>query len=1827
MAKAQQASVARVSPPALGALRAFSAFALVFALSRLLDGGAENAGVAAALGALALQGFAIAVTGKRERLGHLGLDGLALFAFGLASAPQLKIWAAPQTLADLFQMTPIGAGLAIVLYFAVALRGLSLEGRRPAFAVSLALLALPFVFNLLLALGSPLFDAAAAALPLPAPFALAGLRGAALFVVNEAFVLGACLAMGRRASRDPRLHALLLVAAAGAAATPILAEFGSTAFVAHLVTPLDIVAAALAAALAQAGLWGEVYLVTSVLGDILHGAPPVAPRLEATLRSGAAKGAMFGGVFMALLLTAATLAQAPQAFGDALNGFSGVAAWLAAAALGAALFPMGRAILESTDATPPFPRRLLAAYRATPNYAAGAVAGAGMFYAFAHALPAADAAERFGLGFAIGAASYVAALLYADLAEIGAGLRARPRPWRPYALGVLLGGVLGGAIGWYFDQGQLEVVLAHFREHVAINNLAAGRADTHYVITPFFSKWGATDLGIVTGGVKLFYLESLSGVIQWVFAAPLFSVNLFFLTALLTRSTAPIKRLFSMEGLSGLADNAVVVLRWGLWMAPIIYAFLKVAPDPQWYNQDGLVRSAVASVMAATLPDGQFRDWSLAVFTALLTYDWLRVLIWFDHMGLRVATLVNLSFVGGDMADGAAARFLGARGNARAIPEAIRRFGTWAPLLIPFYIPRGAEWDKAWSGAEIAARAPMPPLVDLALGYALAALGIVAALGLFLLMRPKPQASGAREQIGNGLLTLEFYGSGEGHYRVESAARRGSPVDMTRAPDDPILPRGAFFYFLEPSGGTQDSSGGNLWSLTAAPTRVGFGALEAASPTLAQARGEIYGLRCETRIEMVEGEALALARLKIANTGALPRKFRICSYRDLVMNEGGVERRDAAYNALHVGTTFVRGLGALLFRNRLLKNQTGDFAAKRLSREIAYHAVHERKGVRLVGYEDVRARFFGLGQRRDPDALLQNLALRDPADEGLLYGFDPCAALMVEVDLPGDGVTEIVFADGWAEDEHLAARALAKAFAADVPENFDAAFARRRVLAPPITPKGDRFAFSEDGRTLTTPPGAPRPYSHVLANPAGFGAVVTHDGEIFSFFRNARANSVTPFRIGEGRNAPPAQAIHVVERESGEVFGATLLPLRRADTRYDVEFTVGAAIFTAQNPRLDLRQEVFVAPDDAVQIQVLTLTNRTDRRQCYRVAPVAEIVLAETPADAVGALETQVDETGQAVYFRNGSNGFVQDWVFAAFSLDADDTETCRAKILGRKSRDPRVPFLAEHGHADGGAADDGRRAAGFAGYVEVAPGASERVAFVLGAAREFETAQALARRAGSLAYADEKRGLLDTFWSNLLSTLRVKTNNPAFDRLVNDWLPYQALTARLWGRTGPAQRSGAFGYRDQLQDVLPFVARAPEIARRQILLHASQQFVCGDVLKWWHEAPEGGVGIGERSHASDPHLWLPYVTLRYVAVTGDAGILHEKVGFIEGAQVPAGVEGHVIAPTPSPETASLLEHCRRAIDRALAHFGAHGLPLMGAGDWDDGMNLVGFRGKGESAWMGFFLYDNLTRFAALLRSEKQEKLADHYAARADVLHFALDACWRGDRYVRAFADDGQEFLALGAMSSAWPALSGAAQGERGRKALEHALEALDKGDRVLLVTPPYDETSKPFPGRSADYPPGVRENGGQYTHGASWFVDALARLGERASAEGDAKEASRYFTRAVEVWMSLSPLTKTSPEKIDLYGLPPHQQPADVYDGPGYEGRGGWAWYTGAASRMMSAAYAALGVSVENGELKLRADACADKAGLRLESVTFKGKTVTRFASEEAVKADALTT
>ena len=433
-------------------------------------------------------------------------------------------------------------------------------------------------------------------------------------------------------------------------------------------------------------------------------------------------------------------------------------------------------------------------------------------------------------------------------------------------------------------------------------------------------------------------------------------------------------------------------------------------------------------------------------------------------------------------------------------------------------------------------------------------------------------------------------------------------------------------------------------------------------------------------------------------------------------------------------------------------------------------------------------------------------------------------------------------------------------------------------------------------------------------------------------------------------------------------------------------------------------------------------------------------------------------------------------------------------------------------------------------------------------------------------------------------------------------------LASRLWGRTGPNQRGGAFGFRDQLQDVLPLMVFDPSLTRRQIVIHAGVQFPEGDVFKWWHLAPDGRTALGQRTRASDPHLWLPYVVTRYVEATGDWSVLDEQQPYLDGPPVPDGAVDLMLPPRLSGETGDVYDHCRRALDYTMTRMGQHGLPLLGTGDWNDGIDAAGLGGKGEGTWLACFYYDCLARFAPLAARRGDRSAADRYTAEAKRVAKAIEGVWTGDHYVFDFADDGRPLDPPSIMAAAWPVLSGAVGLERGRKALEHGLAALEKDDRILLVTPPFDERSDPYPGRIADYPPGVRENGGQYSHGASWAVDAYVRIADLARRSGNAALATEAMARAFECWVKISPLGKTDPDAIAAYGLAPHQQPADIYDADSYGGRGGWSWYTGSAARMLSAAYAIIGLKLEDGQVSLPADLLAPKGTLKIRRVRIRG-------------------
>ena len=1413
---------------------------------------------------------------------HQGLyafgDFLVVAMFAALGDPAQVLWRAPVSLETMFILTPVGAGVATAIYM---LGAATLKGRSP-WALRIALVGVVALFCLLLALGSPAEAATGRLLLLGFDFSPTVSRLLArvliLFMLNEAVVVGAPLALGRFLPREWRPHGVLFLAAVVAALTPLIAKSATTYAAPWLPAPLAQLAAILAAALAQAGLWGETYLVTQSLAGLLRGTPSLSAIVYGDWKNGAEKGFVYGLVFMGLLLAAKlVLGLTPLvAVIAALGPLSG-------AIIGAGLFPLARTLVESTDSTPPFFGRLEHAYHRRANFARGAVTGAGFGLGLMLGLPDAGGGERFLFGVLVGTLAFAGVDAAMDFYALKKGRRQHLRSWRVYALGALLGGVVAGAIAWYLDRGQIDVIVTKFFAYVSLDYRPDGRPVNAYVIRPLFSKWGATDLGPVDGGVRLFYDESLSGVIQWVFAAPLFSINLFFLTALIQRSLKPLRQLASFEGLDLLVDNAVRVLRWGLWMAPVIYSFLKAAPDPTWYNQDGLVRTAVASWMNSTLPNHEFRQWSLDIFTALLAFDALRVLIWFDHMGLRVATLVNLSFVGGDVLDEKAARFLGKAQISRAIPEGVRRFGTWAPLLLPFYIPRGAEWDKAWTAAEQMSAMRPPSYLYLLSGY-LIYVGVLAlALVLFLLLQlaragkialpgvtgPGGAPGSQPLRLTNGLITSEFFEDGQGATTIEGIVRGGPPIDLTRRPQDHAHPRGRFLYMRE--------DGGPLWSLGQAPTCI------TALKTDLVAEGEnglLYrcvqrGFEFEAKVTLAADEAVETTRLRVINREPRPRKLRLASLREWVLNETGVEQRDPAYNAIHVGTWFVRSLNAVFAQNRLLKGGARKASERRLSPEIGFHAIGAAPGVkaRLVGYEDVKSRFYGLGPTSAPDSLLGlGAEPRDPADEGLLYGFEPCASINLEIEIDAQGEAEIILLDGWARDMGVATETVARHLGIPpvAPAILDKALSARRKLIAPPAPERPRYAFAADGRSLTTQPGTPRPYAHVIANFLGVGCVLTNDGDIFSFSGNSRLNSFTPFRMGEGRMAPAGQAFYVYDPAHKALFAPTFTPLRRRDAVYDVTFSPGVAVFRSERDHLELELTVFVAKDQPIEFKLLRIRNNTDHERYLQIAPMLEIVLAETPNDALGDIETATDESLKALYFRNPNNRFVQGWAFVSTSLDAEFAETSRRRFLGQENRDPALPYMVEHGHPDAGAPEHQRKVAAFCGSIDVEAHQEALVVVAHGQTGSLDDARALAARARDPAYAQAALEAARLGWDAETSVLRIETNQPEFDRLVNDWLPYQLLASRLWGRTGPAQRSGATGYRDQLQDVIPLIILAPERARAQILLHAAHQYMEGDAVKWWHKAPNGGTGLGDRTHASDPHLWLPYVTARYVKGTGD---------------------------------------------------------------------------------------------------------------------------------------------------------------------------------------------------------------------------------------------------------------------------------------------------------------------------------------------------------------------
>jgi cyclic beta-1,2-glucan synthetase len=572
---------------------------------------------------------------------------------------------------------------------------------------------------------------------------------------------------------------------------------------------------------------------------------------------------------------------------------------------------------------------------------------------------------------------------------------------------------------------------------------------------------------------------------------------------------------------------------------------------------------------------------------------------------------------------------------------------------------------------------------------------------------------------------------------------------------------------------------------------------------------------------------------------------------------------------------------------------------------------------------------------------------------------------------------------------------------------------------------------------------------------------------------------------------------------------------------------------------------------------VLKVRNVSGRPRRLSATGYAEWVLGDLRHKSSMHVVSEIDPATGALLARNHYNREFADKV-VFFHVD-DVTRTLsgdRTEFIGRNGtlRNPAALSRARLSGRVGSAMDP---CAAIQVPFELAEGQSREIIFRMGVGRGAEGAAQLAKRLSKSGTARAELEAVRDHWSSTLGAIQVETPDAALNLLCNGWLVYQTMACRLWGRSGFYQSGGAFGFRDQLQDVMALVHSDPRRVRDHILLCASRQFLEGDVQHWWH--PPSGRGV--RTNCSDDFLWLPLAVCRYVFCTGDSAILIEPVPFLDGRAVSAEEDSYYDLPLQSGETATLYEHCVRAIQRGL-RFGAHGLPLMGAGDWNDGMNRVGEAGKGESVWLGWFLHAALTAFIPIAAARKETARVQTWKVHADALSVSLDAAaWDGEWYRRGYYDDGtplgsssSDECRIDSIAQSWAALSGAGDPARAIQAMASLdRQLVHRGDRlVLLFTPPFDKTPLD-PGYIKGYPPGIRENGGQYTHGAVWAVMGFAALGQ-----GD---------KAAELFSMLNPITHTATRAGVLrYKVEPYVSAADVYSVPPHAGRGGWTWYTGSA-------------------------------------------------------------
>ncbi len=1011
---------------------------------------------------------------------------------------------------------------------------------------------------------------------------------------------------------------------------------------------------------------------------------------------------------------------------------------------------------------------------------------------------------------------------------------------------------------------------------------------------------------------------------------------------------------------------------------------------------------------------------------------------------------------------------------------------------------------------------------------------------------------------------------------------------LTRWTADPTREAEGWFLYLK------DVETGRYWSAGHQPVRRAPAVYQVrASRDVVSLTREDEGVGLVTEIAVDAAADIEWRRHTITNRSGLPRRLELTTCLEVVLDNPAAAASHPAFSKLFVQTEYLPEQRALLARRR-----------PRSPEEPLLVLGHALLGDWALGWETDRARFIGRGATlHNPRAMEQGTALSGTTGNVL----DPVLSLRCILALdPGESVrVETMLAVGTDRNavERMLAAAAAGASDAVFPvtgelglgvelpprkthrfrpaSGLDVTAAASEPLAffnglGGFTGDGNEYVIRLD-RSIGGLRLPPLPWCNVIANES-VGFIASESGLGFSWSENSRENRLTTW-YNDPVSDPAAESIHIRDEDAGLFWSPTPGPTPGSGA-YEARHGFGYTAWRHLSAGLEQEVVCFVPVKDPVKIIRLRVTNRSATARHLSVFYYAEWVLGGIRADTMASVVTESVAGGAVLLARNpDSVDFGSRVAFAAASGPGEG---------GRHFTADREAFLGRYGSPAAPEAVasaerlDGRSGAGFDPCAalqlraELAPGAIGEWIFLLGQANDAAAATALCTRFRLPEVVEAAFAEVGAFWNTLLSAVKVETPSAAMDLMVNGWLSYQNLSCRMWARSAFYQSGGAFGYRDQLQDAAALVYHRPDLTRKQIVLHAGRQFVEGDVLHWWH--PPSGRGI--RTHFSDDLLWLPFVTEFYVATTGDATVLDEDAGFLLGPPLPEGAAEILIEPADAGIRADVYEHCCRAIDRSLTR-GRHGLPLMGSGDWNDGMNRVGRLGRGESVWLGFFLFTILRRFLPICRERKDQARISRYGEYLAQLGVALnEGGWDGEWYRRAYYDDGtplgsasSDECRIDAIAQAWSVLSGAAPRERAELALDAVERFLvDEPARLIrLLTPPFDRTPHD-PGYIKGYVPGVRENGGQYTHAALWAVRALVEAGRS--------------DRAAPLFELLNPVCHgNSPEGVAVYQGEPYVVAADVYGTAPHLGRAGWTWYTGSAGWMFRVAIESiLGVTIRDG-------------------------------------------